>query len=117
MIRFATPLLALTLLGCNGWGGAQAGATLPADLETRRRLQVWSDGRSQVLHAIRLGNDTLSGVPYWQAPECDSCRVLIPSARVDSVRVRTFSRRKTVILVGAVGLFYWLLVTHAPAPT
>jgi hypothetical protein len=72
---------------------------VPSDLTPRYRLQVWSAGRSQVLHAVRLERDTLSGVPYWQAPECDSCRVALPSEQVDSIRVRAFSRKNTLILV------------------
>jgi hypothetical protein len=38
------------------------------------------------LHAVRLTNDSLSGVPYVKRPDCDSCRVSLPRAAVDSLR-------------------------------
>lgn len=88
-MRLAAPLVALALLGCTGWGGSRPVSAIPADPPVRDRFQVWTAGQAQILHAVRLGKDTLSGVPYWQAPECDSCRIAIPTTQVDSVRVRS----------------------------
>jgi hypothetical protein len=38
-------------------------------------------------HALVIGADSISGVPYVRPPGCDSCRVALPRAEVDSVRL------------------------------
>jgi hypothetical protein len=58
----------------------------PKDLPKRQQVQVWRGGEKLQLHSIRLSGDTISGVPYVQPPECDSCRVSLPSSSVDSLR-------------------------------
>ena len=55
-------------------------------LSPRDRVQVWSGRGSQVLHAVRFTDASVSGVPYLQPPECDSCRVSLTLSAVDSMK-------------------------------
>jgi hypothetical protein len=34
-----------------------------------------------------IADDSISGVPFTSSPSCDSCRVAVPRAMVDSVRL------------------------------
>jgi len=38
-------------------------------------------------HALVIAADSISGVPFTSSPGCDSCRVAVPRAAVDSVRL------------------------------
>ena len=100
------------LLGCTAWGGAHPGATLPSDLSIRDRLEVWSAGGAQVLHGVRIESGVLAGVPYWKAPDCDSCLVVIPMDQIDSIRVRTFSLKRTAVLAGALRMLGWVMYLY-----
>jgi len=60
----------------------------PADsLLPRQQVQVWSGGQASLWHAVRIGDDSIRGVPYHLPPTCDSCRVAIARASVDSLRL------------------------------
>lgn len=48
---------------------------------------MWQGGRALQWHAVRLGSDSISGIPFIASPECDSCRVSVPRTAVDSVRL------------------------------
>jgi hypothetical protein len=39
------------------------------------------------LHGVIVGADTVSGVPFLKSLDCDSCRVRIEKAEVDSLRL------------------------------
>jgi hypothetical protein len=39
------------------------------------------------LHGVVVGPDTVSGVPFVKSLDCDSCRVRIERAEVDSLRI------------------------------
>jgi hypothetical protein len=41
--------------------------------------------RVDTLHGIQVGDSTLSGIPAAEPTICDSCRVTLPLADVDSV--------------------------------
>ena len=75
---------ALVASACGGW--QRIPEVAPDTLPQRRQVQVWSGGRVRVLHAVRLGADSIRGVPFQLPPSCDSCRVSIPRASVDSLR-------------------------------
>jgi hypothetical protein len=81
-------LIALTLaqVGC-GAGWRRVTETEPRTLPARQQVQVWQDGHALQLHAVAFGIDSVSGVPYLQPSDCDSCRVSIGASEVDSVRV------------------------------
>ena len=39
------------------------------------------------LHGVIVGADTVSGIPFLKSLDCDSCRVRIERAEVDSLRL------------------------------
>jgi hypothetical protein len=44
-------------------------------------------GRMHRWHAVRSSADSVSGIPFLQPIDCDSCRLSIPRAEVDSLRL------------------------------
>jgi hypothetical protein len=85
-LRHLVSLVAWSVVsGCASWHRVVP----PADttLAPRQQVEVWQGTRSSVLHAIRLTPDSLSGVPFHRPPTCDSCRVAVPRASIDSLRL------------------------------
>jgi hypothetical protein len=39
------------------------------------------------LHGVIVGTDTVSGVPFLEPLDCDSCRVAIGQPEIDSLRI------------------------------
>ena len=85
-VRLALRLTLLTGLGgCAGWHRLD---TRPGTvLAHRQQVQVWEGTHARILHAVRITQDSVSGVPFQEPPSCDSCRVALPLSRVDSLRV------------------------------
>jgi hypothetical protein len=81
-------LLPLTFLtvGC-GAGWHQPAAFSPGPMPDRQQVQVWSSGRMRRWHAVRVTEDSISGVPFAELPNCPHCRGSIARIAVDSVRV------------------------------
>jgi hypothetical protein len=55
-------------------------------MRTRQQAQVWHAGQVERWHAVVVGTDSVTGVPYLRPVECDSCRAGLPRAAVDSIR-------------------------------
>lgn len=91
-------LLAL-LAGCHSLRSKVPIDEVSTGVSPRDQYQVWSGGASQVLIALRATPDSLTGVPYWKPPACDSCRVAMPRTAVDSIRRAGFDPNKTMVLV------------------
>lgn len=70
-------------------------------LKPRQQVEIWHNGKSATLHAVRLTNDSLSGVPIHLSPQCDTCRVAIATANLDSTRVVN-GERNALLTVGLV---------------
>lgn len=82
----------------------------------RQDLEVWQGARATTLHGVVVTSDSLSGVPVRQPPSCDSCRIPIPLAAIDSVREVSIDRAA----LGTMGLVagfaaLTLLAWHASA--
>ena len=77
--------LMLTESAC-GAGWHRIDPAVPSHLRERQQVQLWQHGRRLQLHAVRLVADSISGVPFVQSPDCDSCRITLPRASVDSIR-------------------------------
>ncbi len=58
------------------------------------------------LHGVIVGPDSVSGIPFRKPPDCDSCRVRIERAEVDSLRIGEPVNGfwKTAALGAAIGL-------------
>ena len=59
----------------------------PGPLARRQQVEVWSGGAARRWHAVRVGPDSISGIPFLRPTNCDSCRTALPRAAVDSVRL------------------------------
>ena len=112
MRRFHFLALALLLAtGCGGW--VRLGEGLPPEPEGYRQFQVWSRGESTTLYSLRIQGDTLLGIPANQSRDCEPCRIRMPRAEVDSVRVVADGRAGSFIFgtvaaipLGMFALFY-----------
>ena len=107
-LRIVALAMFLPLQGCGaGWTRVD----LVGPYSTSQQAQVWHGGRAEQWHAVVVRADSVTGVPYVNSVSCDSCRVAIARAEVDSIRfgdpVAGFW--KTIGLVfGA--MLAWLLV-------
>jgi hypothetical protein len=101
------PALTLLLGACTTWGHAGV-EVLAQPVPERRPLEVWSGGQRYDVHGVRVVGDSVAMVPHWKPPACDSCRIVLSRAAVDSVRVRVHSPARTVVLAGILGGTLWL---------
>ena len=79
-------LLGLVTLGC-GAGWHRPAELSPGPWRPRQQVQVWTGGQAPRWHGVVVQADSISGVGFRQAPDCDSCRVTVALQRVDSVRL------------------------------
>jgi hypothetical protein len=84
-----TTLRLFLLLGIAGCGAAwrRAEPSPSGPLPRRQQVQVWTGGRVLRLHGVVVRADTVSGVPFLESLDCDSCRVGIGRAEIDSLRI------------------------------
>ena len=78
--------LCAILFGC-GAGWRQPAVVTPSPLPARQQVQVWQHGTSLRWHAVRITDDSISGISYLRPLSCDTCRVSLPRAEVDSFRL------------------------------
>lgn len=113
--KIVAACLSLLILasGCSaGWRRMQPPG--PRIYDKRQQVQVWRGTETVVLHAVVVDSASLSGVPFIEHPDCDSCRMSLPIASVDSVRLGNRERGFLVgvwivaLSIGAL-LAYWCL--------
>ena len=79
--------------------GACLGGRAPLDewtpVDAGQAVDVWSRGRRLRLHGATVLLDSITGIPYDLPLTCDSCRVGVPRAEIDSAFV---IRRGLVVL-------------------
>lgn len=80
-------VLALALLQTACGAGWRATPLALGPQPPRQQAQVWTEDRALRWHALVVGGDSVSGVPFNRSPECDSCRVAVRREDVDSVRM------------------------------
>lgn len=90
-------LFAVAVAGCVNWSNAQA--PKPQSFAPREQVKVWTEGRSSRLQAVRFEGDSLSGTPYQHSPGCDSCRVAIALADVDSIQTGKSPEALSMVLI------------------
>lgn len=81
--------LAVLIVGASGCGVSWRRVPLESlDQVTKRQVvDVWRQNRRVQLHGVRMTADTVFGVPFFQSPDCDSCRIAFERRDVDSVRL------------------------------
>jgi hypothetical protein len=99
-------VLACTLSGCSVWHRSDDGLAQPR--AARDRVQLWIGTRAYEVHGVAVRGDSVSAVPLWQPPTCDSCRLNFALADVDSVRAQDVSGE--AILIGGVAVIALIIV-------
>ena len=85
MKRVFVVLLGLSVTGCGaGWRRSEIA---PRQYPARQQIQIWQARSMLQWHAVRISNDSISGVLFTQPIDCDSCRLSVPRATVDSIRL------------------------------
>jgi len=59
----------------------------PRQLPPRDQVQVFGSGETQRWHAAVIAADSVSGIPWREPIDCDSCRIALPMSAVDSIQV------------------------------
>lgn len=78
---------ALWLASACGAGWRREELSPERQLPARQQVQLWQGHQTRVLHAVIVGSDSVSGVPFHLPPECDSCRIAVERNAVDSMRL------------------------------
>lgn len=78
--------LTLFLLASCGPGWHRVEMTPTPDLDPLTQYLVHHGAVADRWHALRITSDSVSGVSFLKPIECDSCRMAIPLASVDSIR-------------------------------
>jgi hypothetical protein len=99
-LRRVPVLASLALAACTQW--SRVAAPAPAEFPPRQQVQVWHRSGRADLHGVTVTADSLSGVPFWKALDCDSCRQAFARADIDSLR--TGNRETAGILLAAIPL-------------
>ena len=79
-------LLTLALAGC-GAGWQREAATPTTQIPPRKQVRVYHGGRVERWHAAKMTGDSITGIHWLRPIECDSCRLALPLAQVDSIEV------------------------------
>jgi len=107
-------LLAL-LNGCTHWRKDET--VLLAPVPERKPVQIFTPTSTIIAHSVRVDPTTLSYISRYRPSDCDSCRVTIPLATVDSVRASKVSATRTSLLITSLLALYTLLVLFTPPTT
>jgi hypothetical protein len=104
-------LLVAILTGCTHW--VKDETVLLAPVPEREPVQIFTTAGTIVAHSVRVDSTTLSYIRRIVPSECDSCRVAIPLATVDSVRTSRVSAPRTTVLVVLGTAWVWLVASLA----
>ncbi|HTY05820.1 MAG TPA: hypothetical protein VMC86_04830 [Gemmatimonadales bacterium] len=75
------------LLSACGAGWHRTDLVVPNTKSPRQQVEVWQGDSARRWHAVRVSDDSVSGIPFLRPIDCDSCRIAIARASVDSVRL------------------------------
>ena len=84
--RLLLPCATLLVVACSSFQAGRPLDQLPLPVPPEKRVEVWVGGERYQLHAVTVDADSVHGVRWWHHPDCDSCRVSLGRASVDSVR-------------------------------
>ena len=82
---FPASLLSLLVVGC-GAGWQRTDVAPGTTLEARDQFLIHHGTAVDRWHAVKVSDDSVIGIPWLQPIDCDSCRVALPRASVDSIR-------------------------------
>ena len=83
--RLSIGLLWLTVGAC-GAGWHQPEDLAPGTFSERQQVRVWEGDRTLRWHALVVTADSVSGIQWLEPVTCDSCRVTLARAQVDSLQ-------------------------------
>jgi len=89
--------LALWTTACVNWSQPQAPA--PQTLPASRQVRVWTPQHTYRLHAVHFTPDSIIGVPFQESAKCDSCRVAVALASVDSIQTGGSSEAVAIAVI------------------
>lgn len=98
MTRYFAVLLLLLAAGCVG--GHRITEPGPVALTPNQQLLIYHHTEVLRWHAVVVTHDSITGIPYKMAINCQDCRRRMARTDVDSIRLRDTSGR-TRVLVGA----------------
>ena len=70
-----------------GAGWHRTDVVAPNAKSSRQQVEVWQGDSARRWHAVRVTDDSVSGIPFLRPIDCDSCRITVSRASVDSVRL------------------------------
>jgi hypothetical protein len=119
-LRCALPFsLSLAATGC-GAGWRTVPAPLPERFEKRQAIEAWTRGQPIRLHGVTLSPDSITGIRLYSPLDCDSCRVALPRAEVDSLRsgdpVAGLLGSASMAILALLGLIYFGCATGSFCP-
>lgn len=81
-------LVLACVTGCSpGWRSFDPGAApTPARLPERQVVEFRADSQLVRVHAVRITQDSLSGIPWLEHTSCDSCRISYARARITELK-------------------------------
>lgn len=81
-MRYLFPLL--VLIAACAPSVQRVGLAPGVVIEPGQALAVWHADTADTLHAVQVIDSAVTGIPYNDPVECDSCRVTWPLAAIDS---------------------------------
>lgn len=99
---WAAALTAMLAAGPLGCAAPPKPVLLPpptGGFKPRQQVEIWRGSQAITLHGVHVFQDSLSGVPRWRHPDCDSCRIAVPLEGIDSLRI-VDTERSWMILAG-----------------
>ena len=93
--RLMTVVWALSVAACATWQGRPN--VLAAPLAPRQQVRLWVHGVGHQVHGVQVRGDSVSAVPFIRPPSCDSCAMRYARSAVDSVQVRAFDWRRSLV--------------------
>ncbi|MEP6745313.1 MAG: hypothetical protein ABJB33_07420, partial [Gemmatimonadota bacterium] len=76
----------LLLTGC-GAGWHRTELTPETALGPRDQFLIHHGANVDRWHAVQVSEDSIAGIPWLKPADCDSCRLALPRASVDSIRL------------------------------
>ncbi len=101
----ACPLRLLRQLALVAWAlSAAACATwqarphvLDTPLRQREQVKLWAHGTGHQVHGVQVRGDSVIAVSFIRPPTCDSCALRFARTEIDSVQVRAFDLRRSIV--------------------